>query len=78
MMVRYNWDSALLEQLTARVDHFNDLYDAGPIGVVWTGIITTEPEHEKWQHTPAIANKFLDWVKTNLEAEFKRSSGKKT
>jgi hypothetical protein len=70
-----SWDPALVGQLTERVDRFNDLYAAGQLGVAWHAAWNSEPAHEKWPHTPKIVKKFLTWVKTNIEAELKKSSG---
>jgi hypothetical protein len=69
------WDPALAGRLTARIDPFNDLYSAGKFGATWHAVSGIEPSHEKWPHTPRVVEKFLAWVKTNLEAELVKSSG---
>jgi hypothetical protein len=33
------------------------------------------PTRRAWPHTPAIVDRFLAWVKTNLEAELAASTG---
>lgn len=69
------WDPALSGTLAARIDHFSDLYAAGNLGAAWNWSWGATPSHEAWPHTPEVAQKFLAWVKTKLEAEFARSGG---
>jgi len=69
------WDPALRDQLATRINRFNDLYAAGKWGVGWHAAWGTEPPHEAWPYTPKVVDKFLGWVKTNLEAELAGSTG---
>ncbi len=62
------WDSALRARLVALINRFNDLYAEGRSGAAWT-MITGSTTHRTWPHTPAVVDRFLTWVKTNLEAE---------
>jgi hypothetical protein len=66
------WDAGVRAALIKRVDTFNDLYGAGKFGSIWNMLkqkVGATVPHRSWPHTPAVVDKFLDWVKTNVEAE---------
>lgn len=70
------WKPALRSKLITRVNTFNNLYGAGKLG---TGLATlvspiVSPSKRNWPHTPVVADKFLNWVKTNLEQELANGS----
>jgi hypothetical protein len=65
------WDAGLRSRLVTRIDRFNDLYAAGRWGAGWSMITGGMPTHRTWPHTPAVVDRFLAWVKTNLEAELR-------
>lgn len=69
------WDPATRASLIARIDRFSDLYAAGSWGAGWTMVTNGRPTRRTWPHTPAIVDRFLAWVKTNLETELAASSG---
>lgn len=69
------WDPVTRASLIARIDRSADLYDAGSWGAGWTMVTNGRPTPRAWPHTPAIVDRFLAWVKTNLEAELAASAG---
>lgn len=60
-------------KLIARIDRFNDLFGAGGGGAAWA-TLTGSVKHRTWRHTPAVLDKFLNWIKPKLEAELGASS----
>ncbi len=62
------WDPSLPPTLVARINRFNDLYNSGSFGAA-RAIITGGIQHRTWPRTSAVVQRFLAWVKQNLEAE---------
>lgn len=69
------WDAALASTLIPRIDRFIDLYAAGKFCAAITMISGHTHSGRAWPRTPAVLDRFLTWVKTNLEAEIAASSG---
>ncbi len=51
-----------------RIDRFNDLFGAGTFAAATATYITT-PTHKQWKYTPAVLDRFLNWLKPRLQAE---------
>jgi hypothetical protein len=66
------WDAAQRPALIARIDRFNDLYGAGTSGTIWGTLFG--PSHRSWPDTPAMLDKFLEWLKPRLEAELRAAA----
>lgn len=65
------WGRGVIPAVQTRVNNFNDLYAAGGAGAAMAVVVG--PTRRSWPHTPAVVDKFLDWVKVHLEAELARS-----
>jgi hypothetical protein len=63
------WGDRVRAMLITRVNTFNDLYAAGGIGSIWGSMVGPSRRSWGWPHTPAVVDRFLDWVKTRLQAE---------
>jgi hypothetical protein len=66
------WDASVRAMAITRVDTFNDMFDAGMIGSVWQTVVVRgggSVTRRSWPHTPAVVDKFLTWVKSQLETE---------
>lgn len=63
------WNSSVRAMLITRVNTFSDLYAAGGIGSIWGAISGPSRRRGGWPHTPAVVDRFLEWVKTQLETE---------
>jgi Domain of unknown function (DUF4157) len=69
------WGSGVRPMLITRVNTFNDLYGAGGVGSVWGSIFGPSRRSGGWPHTPAVVDRFLDWVQPRLQAELASSGG---
>jgi hypothetical protein len=66
------WNGGVRAAVIKRVDAFNDLYGAGKFGSIGNMLkqkLGATIAHRSWPHTPTVVDRFLDWVKTNVEAE---------
>jgi hypothetical protein len=61
------WDPGLRARVIPRVDRFNDLFAAGKAGSLLGSVLG--PTRRAWPHTPAVVDRFLNWLKPRLEAE---------
>ncbi len=66
--VKWRQRSELLSELIPRVNNFCNLFGAGTAGAIRT-IREGWLNNQKWDYTPYMLNKFLDYVVTNLKAE---------
>jgi hypothetical protein len=62
------WDPVWRGPMIARIDRFNDLYNAGGSGAA-RAMITGGTTHRSWPRTPEMLDLFLAWLKPRLEAE---------
>jgi hypothetical protein len=62
------WPPALRTAIILRVNFFSDLYAAGKLGAGFS-VVTSIPIRREWPHTPAIVDKFLEYVRVNLVKE---------
>lgn len=62
------WDDDLRDHVIRRLNMFCDLVGAGNWGALARSLLRT-PRRRYWPYTPAVADRFLQWVKTQLDDE---------
>jgi hypothetical protein len=64
-----SWDPSVKTTWVARINRFNDLADAEMGGAARQILSPGKPKSRAWPNTPAILDRFLNFVKARLEAE---------
>jgi hypothetical protein len=68
------WEPSVAANWIPRINKFNNLYADGKIGTLSAVVLPgVKPSTRNWPYTPYMMNKFLDWVKRELEKELQQS-----
>ena len=63
------WSPGIDAMWAPRIDRLCDLFDSGTLSRIGSMTVGTAPSRGAWPYTLPALHRFLDWLKTRLEAE---------